>query len=189
MQRKSTNQTWKTQNQNIPWGEWKQKGAGAGTWAGTWAGTETAADRGNERTRSAGKTQAVSKFRGSILQGPILRRQQRQGPSERPAGCVSLLLNGTLYHSEHFLVVSPDVLAPTHTSLFLQPRSAKVTRRVKFDCQICLSSGIHDFLFNPSAFGGRGEAAQVCLRLRGPWRGKPFIEPTVMLTILLLLAS
>ena len=59
--------------------------------------------------------------------------------SVRPAGHVRLLLNGTVYPSEHFLVGSPDVPAPTSTSLFIQPRSVKVTRRFKFDCQICLS--------------------------------------------------
>ena len=106
-------------------------------------------------------TVAVSKFRGSILQGPILRHQQRQAPSESPAGSVSLLWDGTVYPSQHFLVASPDVPAPTHSSLFLQPRSAKVTRRVKFDCQICWASGIPDFLFNPPSCGGRGEAALV----------------------------
>ena len=42
---------------------------------------------------------------------------------------------------------------------------------------------------SPPACGGRGEVALVYLWPRGPWRGKPVIEPTVMLSILSLLAS
>ena len=41
--------------------------------------------------------------------------------------------------SEDFLVASPDAPSPTYTSIFMQPRSVKVTRRVKFDFLVCLS--------------------------------------------------
>ena len=80
--------------------------------------------------------------------------------------------------------------SPIHMSLFMQPRSLKLARRVKFDCPICLSCRNSRLPFQSSAFGGRGEAVYlVYLRLRGLWRGKPVIDPTVMLSLLSLLAS
>ena len=36
-------------------------------------------------------------------------------------------------------------------------------------------------IFNPPACGERGDAALVYLGLRGLWRGKPVIEPTILL--------
>ena len=55
----------------------------------------------------------------------------------------------------------------------------QMTRRVKFDCQKCLSYRNSWFPFNPPACGGRGEAALVCLGLRGPWRGKPVCKSRI----------
>ena len=77
-------------------------------------------------------------IRGLHTQGPALCSLTKGvyfGAPCRP----QVLLNGMVYPSEHFLVASPDVPASTCTSLFMQLRSVKVTRRVKFACQICLS--------------------------------------------------
>ena len=84
------------------------------------------------------------------------------------------------------MVALTDVPAPTRTSLFMQPRSAKVTRRVKFDCQM---SELQEFLisFLILLLVEEEEKQLVYLQLRGPWRGKPVTEPTAMLSILLLL--
>ena len=113
-----------------------------GTWTGTW--TKANADRGkqmqtdanrcNERTRSAGKTHAVSPFRVCTLQGPALCGLTERVYFGAPCSPCQLLVNGTVYPSQHFLVASP-----TCTSLFMQPRSVKVTRTVKLDCQVRLS--------------------------------------------------
>ena len=48
----SSTQTWKTQNYNIPWGDWKQKGI--------WTWTEADAERGNERKGCREDTSCVS---------------------------------------------------------------------------------------------------------------------------------
>ena len=72
------------------------------------------------------------------------------------------------------------VPALTRTSLFLQLRSVIVTRRVK----VWLSNMFELQEFLLPLCGGWGEAALVYLRLRGPWRGKPVIEPTVILSLL-----
>ena len=82
---------------------------------------------------------AVSHFRVCTLQGPALCDLTECVYFGAPRRLHQLLLNRTVYPSEHFLVASPDVPAPTRTLLFMQPRSVKVTRRVKFDCHICLS--------------------------------------------------
>ena len=84
-------------------------------------------------------TVAVSQFKGQHPSRTQSSPPAKAGSFRETCRPRQLLLNGTVYSSKHFLVASPDVPAPTSTSLFMQPRSGKVTRRVKFDCQICLS--------------------------------------------------
>ena len=93
-------------------------------------------NRSNEWRDTREKTAAVSQFMVCTLQGPSFCGLGEGVYFGVPCRPHQLLLKGTVYPSQHFLVVSPDVAAPTCMSLFMQPRSAKVTRTVKFDRQI-----------------------------------------------------